>query len=309
MAEITASLVKELRVKTGAGMMDCKKALNETDGNLEEAVDWLRKNGLASAQKKSGRVAAEGLVAVATSGTTGACVEVNAETDFVARNEHFQSFVGDTAQAALTNKGDMQAMLDSAYPNSDKNFSEQLTHHIATIGENMSVRRSDYLEVSEGVVVSYIHSALRDDMGKIGVLIALESSGDEAKLRELGHKIAMHVAAARPEFLSVDTVDATALDRERAIFSPNKPAHQASPKKLSVKWWKADYANITKKPCLLEQIFVMDGENKISNLLATLGKEIGADIALKGFVRFQLGEGVEKEETDFASEVASVVKG
>ncbi len=308
MAEITASLVKELRVKTGAGMMDCKKALNETDGNLEEAVDWLRKNGLASAQKKSGRVAAEGLVAVTTSGTMGACVEVNAETDFVARNEHFQSFVGDTAQASLTHKGDMQAVLDSAYPNSDKSFSEQLTHHIATIGENMSVRRSDYLEVSEGVVVSYIHSALRDDMGKIGVLIALESSGDEAKLRELGHKIAMHVAAARPEFLSVDTVDATALDRERAVLTEQARA-SGKPEEIIGKMVEGRLRKYYEEAVLLEQIFVMDGESKISNLLAALGKEIGADIALKGFVRFQLGEGVEKEETDFASEVASVVKG
>ncbi len=308
MAEITASLVKELRVKTGAGMMDCKKALNETDGNLEEAVDWLRTNGLASAQKKSGRVAAEGLVAVATSGTMGACVEVNAETDFVARNETFQEFVGDAAQASLTLKGDMQAVLDSAYPNSDKNFSEQLTHHIATIGENMSVRRSDYLEVSDGIVVSYIHSALRDNMGKIGVLIALESAGDKDKLQALGHKIAMHVAAARPEFLSVDTVDADALERERNILTEQARA-SGKPEEIIGKMVEGRLRKYYEEAVLLEQIFVMDGESKISNLLAELGKEMSADVTLKGFVRFQLGEGVEKEKSDFASEVASVAKG
>ncbi len=308
MAEITALLVKELREKTGAGMMDCKKALNATDGNLDDAIDWLRTNGLASAQKKSGRVAAEGLVAVETDGKSGAIAEVNAETDFVARNEQFQEFVEATAKATLTHKGDMQALLESDYPKGDKNFTEQLTHNIATIGENMSMRRTEYWNVSDGVVVSYIHSALRDNMGKIGVLIALESTGDAEKLKELGHKIAMHVAAARPEFLSVDTVDATALDRERNILTEQARA-SGKPEEIIGKMVEGRLRKYYEEAVLLEQIFVMDGESKISALLANLGKELGADITLKGFSRFQLGEGIEKEENDFASEVASAVKG
>ena len=305
MAEITASLVKELREKSGAGMMDCKKALSENNGNLDDAIDWLRTKGLANAQKKSGRVAAEGLVAALTDGTKGTVVEVNSETDFVARNEQFQDFVTAIVTQSLASKGDLEALLNADYPGGDKNFSDTLTANIATIGENMSVRRTAYLEVNEGIVVSYIHSALTDNMGKIAVLIALESAGDKAKLQELGHKIAMHVAAARPEFLSVDTVDASALERERNILT-EQARESGKPEEIIGKMVEGRIRKYYEEAVLLEQVFVMDGETKIAGLLEQISKELGTAVALKAFSRYQLGEGIEKEETDFAAEVASV---
>ncbi len=307
MAEITATLVKSLREKTGAGMMDCKKALSATDGILEDSIDWLRKNGLASAQKKSGRTAAEGLVAACSGGKAGAVIEINSETDFVARNEKFQDFVAASAKIALQQAGNLTAILESPYPDTDKDFQAQLTENIATIGENMSLRRAAYLKVDSGVVIHYIHSALRDNMGKIAVLVALESTANADKLREIAYKIAMHVAAARPQFLSIDSVDPVVLERERNILAEQARASGKS-EEIIGKMVEGRLRKYYEESVLLEQIFVMDNESKIGTMLAQFSKEIGADITLSAFERYQLGEGIEKEESDFASEVANAAK-
>ncbi|CCG40900.1 translation elongation factor Ts [Magnetospirillum molischianum] len=304
MAEITASLVKELREKTGAGMMDCKKALNEAAGDLEAAIDWLRKKGLAAAAKKAGRVAAEGLVGVAAEGTKGVVVEVNAETDFVARNDQFQGFVSAVAQVALTQDGDIDAVRVAAFPGSDKNVGDQLTALIATIGENMSLRRSVRLEVTDGVVASYVHTAVAPGLGKIGCLVALESTGDKTRLLELGRQLAMHVAAANPQFLDPTSVDTSALDRERSVLTEQAQA-SGKPANVIEKMVEGRIRKYYEEVCLTEQIFVIDQENKISKLLEVKGKEFGAPIRLAGFARFALGEGIEKEQTDFAAEVAA----
>jgi len=304
MAEITASLVKELREKTGAGMMDCKKALNEAAGDLEAAIDWLRKKGLAAAAKKAGRVAAEGLVGVAAEGTKGVVVEVNAETDFVARNDQFQGFVSAVAQVALAQGGDIEAVRAAAFPGSDKNVGDQLTSLIATIGENMSLRRSLRLEVTDGVVASYIHTAVAPGLGKIGCLVALESTADKARLLELGRQIAMHVAAANPQFLDPTSVDTSALDRERNVLTEQAQA-SGKPANVIEKMVEGRIRKYYEEVCLTEQIFVIDQENNISKLLEIKGKEFGAPIRLTGFARFALGEGIEKEQTDFAAEVAA----
>jgi len=304
MAEITASLVKELREKTGAGMMDCKKALNEAAGDLEAAIDWLRKKGLAAAAKKAGRVAAEGLVGVAAEGTKGVVVEVNAETDFVARNDQFQGFVSAVAQVALAQGGDIESVRTAAYPGSDKNVGDQLTALIATIGENMSLRRSVRLEVTDGVVASYVHTAVAPGLGKIGCLVALESTGDKARLLELGRQLAMHVAAANPQFLDPTSVDTSALDRERGVLTEQAQA-SGKPANVIEKMVEGRIRKYYEEVCLTEQIFVIDQENKISKLLEIKGKEFGAPIRLAGFARFALGEGIEKEQTDFAAEVAA----
>jgi len=304
MAEITASLVKELREKTGAGMMDCKKALNEAAGDLEAAIDWLRKKGLAAAAKKAGRVAAEGLVGVAAEGTKGVVVEVNAETDFVARNDQFQGFVSAVAQVALAQGGDIEAVRTAAFPGSDKNVGEQLTALIATIGENMSLRRSVRLEVTDGVVASYVHTQVAPGLGKIGCLVALESTGDKARLLELGRQLAMHVAAANPQFLDPTSVDTSALDRERNVLTEQAQA-SGKPANVIEKMVEGRIRKYYEEVCLVEQVFVIDQENKISKLLEIKGKEFGAPIKLVGFARYALGEGIEKEQTDFAAEVAA----
>ncbi len=303
MAEISASLVKELREKTGAGMMDCKKALNETAGDIEAAVDWLRKKGLAAAAKKAGRVAAEGLVAVVSSGGKGALVEVNAETDFVARNEQFQAFVRKVGEMALE-LGDDVAVLKAAKTASGKTLEEELSSLIATIGENMNFRRAKQLKVSQGVVASYMHSAAAPGLGKIGVLVALESAGDAAKLADLGKQVAMHVAAANPLFLSVDSVDSAALERERAVLS-EQAAASGKPAAVIEKMVEGRIRKYYEEVVLLEQLFVIDGETKIAKVVENAAKELGAPIKVTGFARFALGEGVEKEEKDFAAEVAA----
>ncbi len=308
MAEITAALVKELREKTGAGMMDCKKALAETAGDLEAAVDWLRTKGLAAAAKKAGRVAAEGLVAVASEGTKAAVVELNAETDFVARNDGFQEFVKGVAQVALPVVGDLEQLKVAAYQDTGRNVTEQVTHMIATIGENMNLRRSAGLEVSKGVVATYIHSAVTPGLGKIGVLVALESEGDVAKLEEAGKQIAMHVAAANPLFLSKDNVDQESLERERAVLV-EQARESGRPEEIIAKMVEGRLRKYYEEVCLLEQVFVIDGESKISKVVEKVAKDIGAPVALTGFVRFALGEGIEKEENDFAAEVAAAAKG
>ncbi|KJS44012.1 MAG: elongation factor Ts [Rhodospirillaceae bacterium BRH_c57] len=308
MAEITAALVKDLREKTGAGMMDCKKALAETSGDTEAAVDWLRKKGLAAAAKKSGRVAAEGLVAVASSGTAAAVAEVNAETDFVARNDKFQDFARGVAEVALAVGGDTDTLKTTNYPGTERTVEEQVTHMIATIGENMALRRSAGLKVGSGVVSTYVHSAIQPGLGKIGVLVALESEGDAARLDEVGKQIAMHVAAANPLFLNRDAVDTSALDRERDVLSEQARA-SGKAEDIIAKMVEGRLRKYYEEVCLIEQIFVIDGESKISKVIEGLAKELGKPVALTGFVRFALGEGIEKEESDFAAEVAAVAKG
>lgn len=308
MAAITASLVKELREKSGAGMMDCKKALAETDGDMEAAVDWLRTKGLAAAQKKSSRVAADGLVGVSSAGTTGAIVEINAETDFVARNDAFQGFVSAVAGIVSENGGETATVLGAAYPDTGRTVEEQLTHNVATIGENMTFRRATRVSVDNGIVASYVHSALAPGLGKIGVLVALESTGDEAKLQALGKQIAMHIAAARPEFLSVDSVDQDALNREREVLA-EQAREAGKPEEIVEKMVQGRLRKYYEEVVLLEQIFVIDNENKISKVIANAAADVGAPVAIKDFVRYTLGEGIEKEESDFAAEVAEAVKG
>lgn len=308
MAEITAALVKDLREKTGAGMMDCKKALAETSGDIEAAVDWLRKKGLAAAAKKAGRVAAEGLVAVASSGTAAAVAEVNAETDFVARNDKFQDFARGVAEVALSVGGDTNTLKATNYPGTERTVEEQVTHMIATIGENMALRRSAGLKVASGVVSTYVHSAIQPGLGKIGVLVALESEGDAARLDEVGKQIAMHVAAANPLFLNREAVDTSALDRERDVLSEQARA-SGKAEDIIAKMVEGRLRKYYEEVCLIEQIFVIDGESKISKVIESLAKELGKPVALTGFVRFALGEGIEKEESDFAAEVAAAAKG
>ena len=307
MAEITASLVKELREKTGAGMMDCKKALNEVQGDLEKAIDWLRTKGLSAAAKKAGRVAAEGLVGVAANGTRGAVVEVNAETDFVGRNEQFQKFVGQVAKAALDNGGDLAKVATSAYPGTGRDVQGELTNLIATIGENMSLRRSASLSVSDGVVVAYTHNSVATDLGKIGVLVALESTGDKAKLAPLAKQLAMHVAAANPQSLTVADLDQAAIERERGVLT-EKAGQTGKAADIITKMVEGGLRKFHQEVVLLEQAFVIDGKTKVSKVVDDAAKQVGAPVRLAGFLRFALGEGIEKKSEDFAAEVAAQLK-
>ena len=303
MAEITAASVKELRERTGAGMMDCKKALAENNGEMETSVDWLRAKGLAAAAKKAGRTAAEGLVGVAVSGNKGAVVEVNSETDFVAKNEQFQGFVRDVAQIALTTGTDINALNNAAYPTGGT-VAEALTNNIATIGENQSLRRAAVLEVSQGVVVSYVHNAAAPNMGKIGVLVALESAAPAESLTALGKQLAMHIAAANPLALNAEGLDADLLARERAI-AVDKAAESGKPANIVEKMVDGTMAKFAKENALLSQLFVIDGKTPVADVVAAAGKEAGAPVTLKAFERFQLGEGIERESSDFAAEVAA----
>ena len=300
---VTAALVKELREKSGAGMMDCKKALAETDGDMEAAIDWLRTKGLATAAKKSGRVASEGLVAFAVDGTTGAVIELNAETDFVARNTEFQEFASTLAGLALA-AGDLDALTAADYPDTGRNVAEELTHKIATIGENMSLRRMAAVSVGSGAVVSYMHNATAAGLGRIGVLVALESSAGADVLEPLGKQIAMHIAATAPASLSVDDLDKDMVQRERDVLIEQAKA-SGKPQEIAEKMVEGRMKKYYKEVVLLEQVSVIDGETQISDVVAKAGKDAGAEIALTGFVRFNLGEGIEKEETDFAAEVAA----
>jgi elongation factor Ts len=306
MADISPNAVKELREKTGAGMMDCKKALAEAQGDMEAAIDWLRKKGLSAAAKKAGRVAAEGLVALIADNQAGTVVEVNAETDFVGRNENFQNFVRNVAGIAhKAGATDIEKVKGHAYPDTGRNVGEELTQLIATVGENMAFRRAAALRVKEGVVTSYIHNAIAPGLGKIGVLVALESSAPAAKLAEIGKQIAMHVAAARPEFLSIQDVTADALAREKAVLA-EQAATSGKPPEIVAKMVEGRIKKYYEEVVLLEQTFVVDGESKIRQVLEKAGKELGTPITLAGFVRYQLGEGIEKENTDFAAEVAKM---
>jgi elongation factor Ts len=303
MAEITAATVKELRERTGAGMMDCKKALAENNGEMEAAVDWLRAKGLAAAAKKAGRTAAEGLVGVAVEGTRGAVVEVNSETDFVAKNEQFQQFVANVAKLALESGGDVSKLLASNYPGGGT-VEETLTNNIATIGENQSVRRTAVLQVGQGAVVSYVHNAVAPGLGKIGVLVAIESGAPADTLQALGKQVAMHIAAANPLAINGNDLDADLIERERSI-AIEKAKESGKPQNIAEKMVEGSLAKFRKENALLSQLFVIDGKTPVSEVLASAGKDAGADIAISAFVRFQLGEGIEKQQDDFAAEVAA----
>ena len=305
MANFTTADIKALREKTGAGMMDAKKALTETNGDIEAAVDALRAKGLATAQKKSSRTAAEGLVGLAVSGAKGVAVEVNSETDFVAKNDGFQDFVRKVTETALSsNAADVEALKAAAYPDGGT-VEAKLTDMIATIGENQQIRRLKAVEVSKGVVVPYMHNAAAANLGKIGVLVALESEADAAVLEALGKQIAMHIAAAFPQALNADGLDAEVIERERKIAA-EKAAESGKPAEVQAKMVDGAISKFAKENALLSQLFVMDNKTPISDVVAKAGKDAGTSIVLKDYVRFQLGEGIEKEVTDFAAEVAAV---
>jgi len=301
MAEITAALVKDLRETTGAGMMDCKKALVESDGDIQGAIDWLRKKGLSAAAKKSGRVASEGLVGVALAPGKAAMVEINAETDFVARNEAFQEFVETVAKLALETGEDVEALKAAAYPGTGRTVAEEIVHLVATIGENMTVRRVAVIEVPGGVAAAYIHGALKPGLGKIGVIVGLSGKADEA-IETLGKQIGMHVAATRPDALSITEVDPATLEREKAVLSDQARA-SGKPEAIIEKMVEGRVKKFYEDVVLLEQVWVHDGESKVKAVVEKAGAKITR------FVRFHLGEGIEKEVTDFAAEVAAAAPG
>jgi elongation factor Ts len=302
MAEVTAAMVRDLREKTGAGMMDCKAALNETGGDIEAAVDWLRKKGLAKAAKKAGRVAAEGLVAAESSGHVAAIVEVNSETDFVARNDQFQAFAREAAKIALMGEGTLESLEAAHFPGSTTTIRDRLQELIATIGENMTLRRVAKLQVGQGVIATYVHNAVAEGLGKIGVLVALESSGDVGVLSTVGRQIAMHVAATNPVALDAAGIDPETLSRERAILAEK---HAGKPANVIDKIVDSGLKTYFKEVTLLEQPFVHDGSKSVLQVLKETEGKAGAPVTLKAFVRFALGEGIEREETDFAAEVAA----
>ena len=296
MAEITAALVKDLRERTGAGMMDCKKALVENDGDTDAAIDWLRKKGLSAAAKKSGRVAAEGLVGVASAPQRAAMVEVNAETDFVARNDTFQNFVVEVAKVALAVGEDIEAIKAAPFPGTGRNVGEELTHLVATIGENMNIRRASVLTVSQGAVATYMHSAVKPGLGKIGVLAAVQGAGEIAVLETLGRQIGMHVAATGPEALDTSAVDPAALEREKAVLTEQARA-SGKPDNIIEKMVEGRIRKYYEEVVLLEQVWVHDGESRVKAVVKKAGAE------LIGFARFKLGEGIDKATGDFAAEV------
>ena len=308
MAEVTAGMVKELREKTGAGMMDCKSALNETQGDMEAAVDWLRTKGLAKAAKKSGRVAAEGLVGVISDGKRGALVEVNSETDFVARNEQFQKMVSEIAKVALTVDGDLDKLLETTYPGSSKTVKDHVTEQVGTIGENMNVRRVASVSVSDGVVAAYTHNQVVPGLGKIGVLVGLESTGNKEKLAELGRQIAMHVAATGPLATRRDELDPSVVERERNVLIA-EAKESGRPDNIIEKMVEGRIRKFYEEVVLLSQAFVVDPDNTVEKAVKNAEAGVGAPINVVGFVRFALGEGIEKAETDFAAEVAAAARG
>jgi elongation factor Ts len=306
MTAISATMVKELRERTGAGMMDCKTALTETKGDIEAAIDWLRTKGLAKAAKKSGRVAAEGLIGIVAEGKTGAVVEVNSETDFVARNDQFQDLVRKITSLATAAGGDIAKLLAAKYPGGSQNVEDTVKEAVATIGENMSVRRTATIAVKDGVVSDYIHNRVADGLGKIGVLVALESTGDKPTLFEIGRMIAMHVAATNPVALDIDSVPADLLAREKAIITEKNAGKK--PEVLE-KIFASSLKSYAKDNCLVDQAFIHDNAKSVAQALKEAEGKAGAPIKLKGFIRFALGEGIEKKEEDFAAEVAATMKG
>ena len=301
---ISASMVKDLRDKTGAGMMDCKTALAETNGDMEAAIDWLRTKGIAKADKKSGRTAAEGLIGAAGDGTKAVVVEVNSETDFVARNDAFQTLVREIANVALTTDGSVEAVADAAYPGAEKSVTDTIRDAIATIGENMSLRRSAMLTVSDGVVATYIHNQAAEGLGKLGVLVAMESTGDKAALNAFGRQVAMHVAATNPLALTSDDIDPAVVEREKAIFSEQARA-SGKPENIIEKMVEGRLRKFYEEVALLKQNFVINPDLTVEKALAEAEKDFGAPAKITAFVRFALGEGIEREESDFAAEVAA----
>ena len=302
MAQITAALVKELRTKSGAGMMDCKKALVENDCDIEASIDWLRTKGLAAAAKKSSRVAAEGLVGVVAEGKKGALAEINSETDFVARNDQFQAIVRNITAIALENDGDMAAVQKAGYPGTERNVEEEVVNAVATIGENMNLRRTTGLSVENGVVASYVHNAVVAGLGKIGVLVALESTGDAAKLEALGKQLAMHIAATAPASMDTDDLDQELVQRERDVLI-EQARESGKPDNIIEKMIEGRMRKYYEEVCLMKQTFAIDGETKIEKVVENAAKDLGTPVKLAAYVRFQIGEGIEKEEGDFAAEV------
>lgn len=305
MTAITADMIKQLRERTGAGMLDCRKALTENDGEIENAIDWLRKKGLSAAAKKSGRVAAEGLVAVAVEGTKGAIIELNAETDFVGRNDKFQKLASGIAEFALhNNMDDVEALKSAKCPKTGQTIEEQISNAIATIGENMTLRRASILSVKKGIVASYVHNAVAQNMGKIAVLVAIETEGDAAQAEALGKQIAMHIAATNPESLSTDDLDDSKIERERVLFR-EQAAASGKPPEVVEKMIEGRLRKFYEEVVLLEQVFVVDGKAKVKEVIANAEKAIGKPVKLTSFISYRLGEGIEKQESDFAAEVAA----
>ncbi|PHR24726.1 MAG: elongation factor Ts [Hoeflea sp.] len=305
---ITAAMVKELRDKTGAGMMDCKKALGETDGNMEAAVDWLRAKGIAKADKKSGRTAAEGLIAVASEGNSAVVVELNSETDFVARNDGFQDLARSIASVALSTDGSVEAVSDATVPSTGKSVTDTVKDAIAHIGENMSFRRSTKLTVDNGIVATYVHNAVADGLGKLGVLVAVKSTGNADALAAIGRQVAMHIAATNPLALTSDDVDATIADRERSVFI-EQARESGKPEAIIEKMVEGRMRKFYEEVALLSQAFVVNPDQTVGQAVEAAAADAGAPVEIAGFVRFQLGEGIEKEESDFAAEVAAAAKG
>ena len=301
---LSASTIKELREKSGAGMMDCKKALTETDGNMEEAIDWLRKQGLSAVAKKSGRVAAEGLIGVTINNNSGAMVEINSETDFVARNELFQNFVKTCSTLVLSSKNDIEALQKLPFPNSDRTVNQELANNIATIGENMNIRRVEFLEVSEGILVSYVHNNVADGLGRLGVLVALESKAEKNNLLETGKQVAMHIAATSPKSLNVEDLDPQIVEREREVLIDQAMA-SGKPKEIAEKMVQGRMNKFYQEVVLNEQVFVVDGETKIKDLIKKLSSDINHDVKIKGFKILKLGDGIDVGESNFAADVAA----
>jgi elongation factor Ts len=308
MTEITAALVKELREKSGAGMMDCKKALTETNGDIEAAIDWLRAKGISKADKKSGRTAAEGLIGIASAGHRAVVIELNSETDFVARNDAFQDLVRGIASVALPTDGSVEAISAATYPASGKPVADTIKDAIATIGENMTLRRSALLQVEHGVVATYVHNAAGDGIGKLGVLVALKSVGDKEVLTSLGRQVAMHIAATNPLAIRAEEVDATVAERERNVFIEQSRA-SGKPEAIIEKMVDGRMRKFFEEVALLSQAFVINPDVTVGQAVKDAEKLAGASIEVTGMARLLLGEGVEKEESDFAAEVAAVAKG
>jgi elongation factor Ts len=300
------SLIKKLRETTGAGMMDCKRALTEVGDDFEQAKDWLRKKGMAAAAKKSGRVAAEGLISIAKAENKAAMIELNSETDFVAKNEQFITLAQDIAQTALSNQ-DLESLKSAKHPKKDITIAEEITSTVGVIGENLSLRKVNILSVTQGVVASYVHNAAAENLGKIGVLVAIESNGDKALVEEFGKKIAMHIAASKPESLDINTLDQTLVEKEKAIFAEQARA-SGKPEEIIEKMVEGRISKFYAEVVLLEQAFVMDGKTKIKDLISQFAKDNNIDLKITNFTLFILGEGIEKEDNDFASEVAEMAK-
>ena len=300
----SASMVKELREKSGAGMMDCKKALIETECNMDDAIDWLRKQGLSAVAKKSSRVAAEGLIGITIKDTKGGIIEINSETDFVARNELFQNFVKTCSNLVLTSKSNIDVLKNLPFSNSDNTVDQELKNNIATIGENMNIRRIEYIEVSEGVLVSYVHNKVSEDLGKLGVIVAIESKANKDKLLEVGKQIAMHIAATSPKSLNIDDLDTNLVDREKEVLI-DQAVSSGKPKDIAEKIVQGRMKKFFQDVVLNEQVSVIDGETKIKDIIKNLSKELGTQVILKDFKILKLGEGIEVAENDFAAEVAA----